>query len=174
LLPDSIGSLHNLLKSGGINVLLAGGWAVNEHGYSRETRDIDWVACESQKKTAQDLMRSAGFKLGSDNNMVTRFFPPSATLPIVDLLWVDPETFVTLNDNKSLGGKHQSIPILRLEHLISMKIHALKNHKERKGRDLMDIRYLLEANPSVVSDEDLRALCSKFGPENAYEMITKP
>ena len=55
-----------------------------------------------------------------------------------------------------------------------MKIHALQNHKERKGRDLMDIRYLLEANPSVISDEELRTLCSKFRPDNAYDMITKP
>lgn len=174
MLPDSIGSLYNLLKSGGINVLLAGGWAVNEHGYARETRDVDWVANESQKSAALEVMRSARFKPGSDSALVTRFIPPSPGIPIVDLLWVDAETFAKLYTNKSHGGPHQSIPILHLEHLIGMKIHALKNHKERKGRDLLDIRHLLEANPGVISDDDLLTLCEKFGPSNAYNLITEP
>jgi hypothetical protein len=46
MLPESIESLHRLLKENGIDVLLAGGWAVNAHGYGRQTNDVDWVACD--------------------------------------------------------------------------------------------------------------------------------
>ena len=174
VLPDSIGSLHHLLQSAGINVLLAGGWAVNEHGYSRETRDIDWIACESQKDTVRDLMTSSGFATGSESHLVTRFSPRNPTLPIIDFLWVDPDTYSSLDAEKSFGGRHRSVPVLHLSHLISMKIHALRDHEARKGRDAADIRYLLEANPGVVSDDELRALCTKYGPENAYDLVTSP
>lgn len=173
MLPESIGSLYSLLRSGGIDVILAGGWAVNEHGYSRVTRDVDWVVCEEQKDAASDLMHSAGFRAGSEGAMVTRFLPPSPTIPVVDLLWVDVRTFDKMNSGKTLRGSNQSIPVLQLEHLIAMKIHALKNHDDRKGLDLRDIHHLLEANPGVISDRALRELCATLGPEKAYELITR-
>lgn len=172
MLPDSIDSLHRLLDKDGIQVILVGGWAVNEHGYSRETRDIDWIASETQQDSVTKTMLSAGFEVGTTSGLVTRFFPPSPALPVIDFLWVDPKTFTTLDAGKAMTGRHNSLPLLRLDHLIAMKIHALKNNEERKGRDLIDIRYLLEANPGVISDADLQALCSKFGPDNAYELIS--
>ena len=174
MLPDSIASLHNLLKSRGIDVLLAGGWAVNEHGFARETRDIDWIARQDQKDLAQEFLKSAGFRIGSDSNLVTRFLPQIPTIPTIDLLWVDSDTFEQLNVGKTLGGRLGTIPVLSFNNLIALKVYALKDNEDRDGRDLMDIRRLLRANPGLLSEELLRSLCDRYGPPGAYDLIKKP
>jgi hypothetical protein len=117
-------------------------------------------------------MESLSFSPGSTNKLVTRFAPRTLTMPTIDFLWVDRSTFTKLDTKDQFAGRHQTIPLLRLDHLIAMKIHALKSHDERKGRDLLDVRYLLEANPGVISDETLRKLCSQHGPPGAYDLIT--
>jgi hypothetical protein len=173
MLPESIETLHRLLKENGIEVLLAGGWAVNAHGYGRQTNDVDWVACDEQEEQIQDLMTSLRFIPGSTSNLVTRFSSGALTMPTIDFLWVDRSTFSKLNTGDSFSGRDGTVPLLRLDHLIAMKIHALKSHEERQGRDLLDIRFLLEANPRVISDLELRDLCSLHGPLNAYHLITE-
>ncbi|MCX6879023.1 MAG: hypothetical protein NTW21_35225 [Verrucomicrobia bacterium] len=46
--PDFAQSLYQRFDREGIPLLLAGGWAVSFHGYSRYTRDVDWIGwtCE--------------------------------------------------------------------------------------------------------------------------------
>ncbi len=171
MLPESIETLHGLLKKKDIDVLLAGGWAVNAHGYGRQTNDVDWVACDEQQKQIEDLMRSLGFTAGSTSNLVTRFSSGSITMPTIDFLWVDRSTFSKLDTKDSFSGRQRTVPILRLDHLVAMKIHALASHEERQGRDLLDIRFLLEANPGVISEQDLRELCARHGPPGAYDLI---
>ena len=173
MLPESIESLHRLLKENDIGVLLAGGWVVNAHGYGRQTNDVDWVACDEAQERIQDLMTSLGFIPGSTSNLVTRFTSVALTIPTVDFLWVDRATFAKLDTKDSFSGRHGTVPLLRLDHLIAMKIHALKSHEERQGRDLLDIRFLLKANPGVLSDQELRKLCAVHGPPGAYDLINE-
>ena len=112
MLPESIESLYRLLRDREIKVLLAGGWAVNEHGYSRQTVDVDWVASEKEKDPIQSLMRLLKFTPESESNLVTRFVPKTLELPTVDFLWVDPSTFSKLDTNDSFAGRHKAIPML--------------------------------------------------------------
>lgn len=172
MLPDTVESLHRMLAEAGIEVLLAGGWAVNEHGYGRHTKDVDWVACTKDEPAVRELMISLKFQADSESKLATRYRPLTLGLPIVDFLWVIPQTYEKLQSGRIYTGRHGSIPLLRLDHLIAMKIHALKSHEEREGRDLLDIRHLLKANPGVISDQDLRTLSSKYGPPEAYQLIT--
>ena len=174
MIPDSIESLHRLLMEKGIKVLLAGGWAVNAHGYGRQTNDVDWVACDGQERQISEVMSSLQFSPGSTSKLVSRFASRSAALPTVDFLWVDRSTFSKLDTKDSFAGRHGTIPLLRLAHLVAMKIHALKSHEERQGRDLIDIRHLLEANPGVISDQALKDLCEQHGPAGAHDLIKEP
>jgi hypothetical protein len=44
MIPDHAQTLYSRFEQEGIPLLLAGGWAVNHHGYSRYTRDVDWIS----------------------------------------------------------------------------------------------------------------------------------
>ena len=52
-----------------------------------------------------------------------------------------------------------------------MKLHALKNDKERKGKDNLDIRFLLAENPSAITEDHLRALCERYAGPGAYKYV---
>jgi hypothetical protein len=56
-------------------------------------------------------------------------------------------------------GRHDEIPVIDFEALPAMKLHALKDDKDRKGKDILDIRFLLTENPNAINEEHLRALC---------------
>ena len=171
MIPDFAHSLHDRFAREGIPLLLAGGWAVCHHGYSRYTNDIDWICARSHEERAIDIMKSLGFEIVFQS-MATRFrHSRHLELVPVDLLWVNDETFAKMAATDQKTGLHEDIPVISLESLLAMKLHALKNDEERKGRDLLDIRYLLGENPRAITDERLRELCERYAGPDAYNLI---
>ena len=171
MLPEFAHSLHQRFEREGIPLLLAGGWAVCHHGYSRFTRDVDWICSRADEARALALMDSLGFGVAYQS-MATRFqlinhpeFPP------VDLLWVCPETFAKMATTDQRTGPHNDIPVIDLEALLAMKLHALKDQEERDGRDLLDIRLLLKQNARAITESHLRELCERFAGPDAYALI---
>jgi hypothetical protein len=61
MIPDFAQSLYERFEREGIPLLLAGGWAVCHHGYSRFTSDIDWVCSRADEDRALEVMDSLGF-----------------------------------------------------------------------------------------------------------------
>ncbi|MEX1114538.1 MAG: nucleotidyl transferase AbiEii/AbiGii toxin family protein [Akkermansiaceae bacterium] len=116
-------------------------------------------------------MKSLGFTIAFES-MATRFqrVNPLEMMPI-DLLWVSPETFAKMSATDQRTGIHGDIPVINLESLLAMKLHALKDRVARKERDLLDIRFLLEENAGVVSESQLRELCQKYAGPDAYDLI---
>ena len=171
MLPEFAYSLYQRFEKEGIPILLAGGWAVCHHGYSRFTRDVDWICSRADEAKAKVLMHSMGFSEAFDA-MATRFQLISEPgYPPVDLIWVSPETFSKMEVTDQRTGLHRDIPVIDFEALISMKLYALKDNADRKGKDLLDIRLLLAENPHVLSEKRLRDLCEKFAGPNGYELI---
>lgn len=116
-------------------------------------------------------MKSLGFTIAFES-MATRFqrVNPLEMMPI-DLLWVSPETFTRMSVTDQKTGIHGDIPVIDLESLLAMKLHALKDRVARKDRDLLDIRFLLEENAEVFSETQLRELCQKYAGPDAYDLI---
>lgn len=171
MLPEFAHSLHERFAREGIPLLLAGGWAVCHHGYSRLTNDVDWICSRADERRAVELMKSLGFNIAFEA-MATRFqrVDPLEMMPI-DLLWVSPETFSRMSATDQRTGIHGDIPVIDLESLLAMKLHALKDRAARKERDLLDIRFLLEENAGIFSETHLRELCQKYAGPDAYDLI---
>jgi len=171
MLPDFAQSLYDRFAREGIPLLLAGGWAVCHHGYTRFTNDIDWVCSRADEARALELMKSLGFDMVFES-MATRFQHKShlEILP-VDLLWVSAETFARMAQTNQRTGIHGDMPVIDFESLLAMKLHALKDHDHRKGKDLLDIRLLLSDNPHVIGEEKLRELCERYAGPAAYNLI---
>ncbi|MEO5713169.1 MAG: nucleotidyl transferase AbiEii/AbiGii toxin family protein [Luteolibacter sp.] len=171
MLPDFAHSLHERFAREGISLLLAGGWAVCHHGYSRFTNDVDWICSRADETRAIELMKSLGFAIAFEA-MATRFqrANPLEMMPI-DLLWVSPETFSRMSATDQRTGVHSDIPVIDLESLLAMKLHALKDRVVRKERDLLDIRFLLEQNANIFTETQRRELCQKYAGPDAYDLI---
>jgi hypothetical protein len=55
MLPEFAHSFHERFAREGIPLLLAGGWAVCHHGYSRLTNDVDWICSRADEASAIEL-----------------------------------------------------------------------------------------------------------------------
>lgn len=173
-LPESAESFHAICADEGISLLLAGGWAVNHHGYGRMTRDVDWICSRELESPLRALMARIHFTAVAEG-MATRFVRPSApAFPPLDVIWVDAATFAKMATTNERTGRHRSIPVIRFDHLLTMKIVALRDDEHRLGRDLLDIRQLLAQNPNVINDDELAQLCVRYGPPGALARILDP
>jgi hypothetical protein len=144
MIPDYAQTLFSRFEQAGVPLLLAGGWAVNFHGYSRFTRDVDWICSRVNERKACDLMESLGLTKTSEC-MASRFVMlKDPSLPPVDLIWVDEVTFEKMAVTGNRTGRDADIPVIGFESLLAMKLHALKDDAHRQGRDVLDIRSLLK------------------------------
>jgi hypothetical protein len=50
-----------------------------------------------------------------------------------------------------------------------MKLHAIRSNPQREPRDFADIVELVRANPGHLGQDELHALCAKYGPEGMWE-----
>lgn len=126
---------------------LVGGFALQAYGVSRATFDID-VASEARMQgvivTAlerlgyQTLHFSAGF---------TNHLHDDGAQGRVDIVYVDAATadglFGAARPHEIFPGIE--VPVPSVEHLIAMKVHAMKNDPDRVLQDCADIRALLRS-----------------------------
>jgi Nucleotidyl transferase AbiEii toxin, Type IV TA system len=116
-------------------------------------------------------MESLGFGI-SFESMATRFLHKKhLDMAPVDLLWVSAESFAKMATTGQKTGRHGNIPVIDFKALLAMKIHALKDDKERKGKDVLDIRFILAENPHAITDEQLRELCERYSGPDAYNYV---
>lgn len=148
-----------------------GGLALHAYGISRPTYDLDLITVgEAQGPVIahlealgyETLHRSAGFS----NHQHTD--PAQGR---IDLLYVREETATQLFADarpRTLFAT-VTVPILRPEHLIALKLHAMHNDSERELQELADIRALIEV-PEIDPDL-LRQTFRRRREEALYERL---
>ena len=111
MLPEFAYSLYQRFEKEGIPILLAGGWAVCHHGYSRLTLDIDWVCSRSNEEKAIALMETLGF-IKTTDGMASRFQRVNdLTFPFIDLIWVDDASFSKMAE-RDPTNQDSRIPVI--------------------------------------------------------------
>jgi hypothetical protein len=171
MIPDFAQSLYDRFEREGIPLLLAGGWAVCHHGYSRLTIDVDWVCPRSKEAEAVTLMDSLHFSKCSEG-MASRFKNRKHTaLPYVDLIWVDDATFKPMAEPDPDTDGKQKFRVINFRALLAMKLFALKDGANRDHKDLLDIRLLLRYGHSRIPEEELISMCERYAGPGAYEKI---
>lgn len=161
------------IQEAGVEWLLVGGLAVNQHGYARQTLDVDLMIAADDIEKVRSVMTTAGFTDVSIRKNVGFFRMPDME-PRVDFLRVDNETMQKLLARAvEIKMYDYRIRIPTLKDLFAMKIFALaQNTEQRMGKDLSDIAYLTVINHLDVS-KDIRPLCERFGTQEVYDLIRK-
>jgi hypothetical protein len=171
MLPDFAHSLYERFAREGIPLLLAGGWAVCHHGFTRLTLDVDWVCPRSKEAEAIKLMDHLHFTKSTDG-MASRFKSrKDAVFPYIDLIWVDDATFIKMAEADPTEVHKQKVPVINFRALLAMKLFALKDDHARLHKDLLDIRFLLTYGHCKISDEEFKALCERYAGPDAYDKI---
>ena len=146
-------SFENVINKLGANLkgkvktpIIVGGWAINLHGYPRQTIDFDFMIFEEEF----DIVSEAFIKLGYIRTIRTELYArfeseSSESYLYFDCLFADKSTY------EKLSSSGKSVKIFSAEfilpcpmHIIAMKLHALKyGSNEREYKDFSDILSLI-------------------------------
>ncbi|MCX6995913.1 MAG: hypothetical protein NTV49_02230 [Kiritimatiellaeota bacterium] len=159
------------LPAAGVDCLLIGGFAVNYHGYTRNTLDVDFMIVSEQLEVVQQVMAQAGFTNIAIEHNVAFFSAPDSPLR-VDFLRVDRDTLSKLLAHAIRAVVHGcALKVPALRDLLAMKIFALSQDVARRmGKDLPDIAYLSVLH-NLDLESDIRPLCDRFGTLKTYDLI---
>ncbi len=164
-MSDALKSLASVLERTGVTPMMAGGWAVNHHGFSRSTLDIDLVYDRGRRDEIISALAQAGYFPKLDLSFACRMLHRTAAMPILDVIWVDAATFAKLLAEAEPFGIAPSLRVISLNSLLSMKLHALHDDDARKGRDYRDIDELLDRHPYLRTSEEFHDLVRAQAPE---------
>ena len=165
--------LNQKSREAGLSFLVIGGHAVNAHGYERQTADLDILVQSANSERWKNLLSGLGYSLFEEHDNFAQFTPPKTGFWPVDLMFVNEQTFSKIN-TESIEVKMQgtAVRILSVEHLIALKMHALKHtHPRRELKDLLDVVNLVELNHMDLGGEKFRQLCERYGNEKIRDKI---
>ena len=167
-MPSVIQCLGEIERRFKVPLILIGGWAVQGHGYSRNTVDVDCMIATDSVTAMKAALAHFGFEEIDSFPQFTRFKQRSGLYPLLDVMFVAPDVFTRMStQGKKISVDGANIVIPSLHHLFALKLHAIKNNPDGRGKDIEDIRQLLLANPGVVTAASFKELCQKFGPTDS-------
>lgn len=167
----TVTAIAGFLDEQGIRFALVGGLALTAYGSTRSTLDVDLaVDAESQDSLIQ-FMESLGFETLYRSTGYSNHLHPEKVWGRVDFMYVRGETadqvFGQARDLEGPGGL--TIPVPRPEHLVAMKVLAMKNDPERTFQEMADIRILMD-QPEIDRDE-IREYFAKQGLSERYREL---
>lgn len=170
-----LAKLNEAAATRGLAFLVIGGHAVIEHGFQRGTQDVDILAGKEDRSRWLELAQTLGYRVFHDGGTFLQLSASDPSEWDLDVMFVGAATFARLRAEArpaSMGGATVSVP--SLEHLISLKVHALKHGRGlRVLKDLTDVAQLLAANGVDPSVPWVRELFEKHGDKASYERVLK-
>jgi predicted nucleotidyltransferase len=159
----------------GLQFLVIGGLAVNFHGYSRDTADLDLLIHRDTRKEWLSLFYGLGYSLFEDKDAFVQLSPPKQGEWPVDLMMVREPTFRSIfNHGKKVKMYGANVLIPTLEHLLALKLHALKHsHAGRYLKDFLDVENLVRVNKVDLQSDRIRQLFLKYGDKETYKKVSQ-
>lgn len=158
-----------------LRFLVIGGLAINFYGYSRETGDLDILIHRDNREQWLDLFSFLGYTVYNEGEGFLQLSPPQQGAWPVDLMLVRENTFEPMHSagpEVDLYGVKVRIP--SLEHLLMLKLHALKNARiNRFLKDFLDVENLIRINKLDIKSENIRQLFAKYGTAELYDKVSK-
>ncbi len=151
--------------------VIIGGHALNSLGLSRHTGDLDLLVPNGDRDLWLELLSQLRYKPLQNDQFFARFRAEDISSWPIDLMFVGNETFLKFKQaSKPVEFGLCKADVASAEHLISLKIHALKKYQEhRHAKDFSDLLFLIKK--SGIKMEDLNALCLKYANQQLFEKI---
>lgn len=171
--PTIFHLISDIFAKGNVKSVLIGGFAVNYYKVTRQTADIDFLITKNDFEKIISLLEKEGFKKDYEQEVFARFLGEKPQLMDLDFMFVDEETLnKIIKESRQIGIAGQKFIVPCLNHLIALKLHAIKyNPKIREYRDLPDIIELIRINKINTKDMEFKNLCLKYGTEELYNKI---
>lgn len=146
---------------------------MNYYKVTRQTADVDFLITKNDFDRMVNLLLDEGFKQGYAQEVFARLTADRPYFMDLDFMFVDKETLdKIIKDGKTVEIAEQKFIVPCLNHLIALKLHAIKhNPKIREFKDFLDIAELIKVNKIDIKSDEFRELCLKYGTEELYNKI---
>jgi hypothetical protein len=155
-----------------IDYALIGAFALHAYGYVRATQDVDFlVRAENQDKIVQYLESSLGYETIHRSSGYSNHVHRLSGLGRIDFLYVQGATADSIlrEARRLLVLDDFRLPVVKPEHLVALKVFAIKSNPDRALREMADIKELL-AVPGLDHGE-VRKYFEKYGQLERYHDI---
>ena len=167
--------IHEEAARRNLRFLVIGGLAINHYGFSRETSDLDFFISQNDRTEWLKLLGVFRYTIQHDGGNFIQYYPPEQNAWPVDLMLVQEKTFATIlasSHEAEFFGVRTRVP--SLNHLIALKLHALKNTRlHRFLKDFLDVENLIRINHVDIKSSEVRELFAKYGTQDLYEKVSK-
>jgi len=152
---------------------VAGGVALAVYGNPRLTLDLDVVTEAAAQDALVTWMEGAGYVTLYRSSGFSNHRHANVDRGRVDFIYVDEATAAKLFDGVKTvpGPAGRPVPVPRKEHLIAMKVQAMKNDPTRTLQEMADIGYLL--NLAGTDHAEAREYFVKAGSLQRWEELSR-
>jgi hypothetical protein len=129
----------------GFRYAVVGAFGLAAYGLARATQDLDFITVvESQSKLLL-FLESLGYNTEHASTGYSTHLHREPEMGRLDFIYVSGATSIRLFEEirTTLTIEDLSVPVPKPEHLIAMKVLAIKNDPERTFREMADIQFLL-------------------------------
>ncbi len=165
-------TLMDFFSTEKIDCALIGAFALKAYGYVRATQDVDFlVRAGNQEKIVRHL-EAMGYETVHRSTGFSNHVHPIPGFGRLDFVYVEAETAeAVFSQCKSLLLLEDFyVPVVKAEHLIALKVFAMKNDPDRTYREMADIQQLLRL-PEIDLTE-VRGYFERYGQLEKYQELT--
>lgn len=158
-------------ESNKVDYALIGAFAMQAYGYTRATRDIDFVVRGRSQEKIVSYLESIGFETLHRSKGYSNHLHPIGPIRI-DFVYVDDMTAGKIFKETKLVAifKNITVPVVKAEHLLTMKLFAAKNAPERQLRELADIKELVKT--ADIDKGYVKKMFEKYGLGDRVSEVT--
>ena len=154
-----------------IDHALIGAFALKAYGYLRATQDVDFLVHAEDQETIIRYLESLGYETVYRSRGFSKHVHALPALARIDFVYVEGETAETIFSETRLllVLEGLSVPVVKAEHLIALKVFAMKNDPERTFREMADLQQILRL-PGI-DHEEVCGYFERYGQlERYYEL----
>ena len=162
--------LTGFFKREKIDYAVIGAFALYAYGYTRATRDIDFITRIEHQNKIIGYLESIGFETLNRSEGFSNHFHPVGTVRM-DLVYIGGETadIILKSANKRLIFEGLEIPVVSPEHLVALKLFAIRNDPGRKYKEFADIKEIFQL--TNMDKDVIRMYFKKYGLEEYYNEV---
>jgi hypothetical protein len=154
-----------------IDFALIGAFALKAYGYVRATQDVDFLVRRKDQEGVVRFLEALGYDTLYRSRGFSNHFHQITGLGRIDIVYVEGDTadmmFSGARPLLVLGDL--SIPVVRPEHLIALKVFAVRNDPRRYFREMADIQELMRL--PEIDREEVRSYFQKYGQMDKYDEL---
>lgn len=151
---------------------LIGAFALKAYGYLRATQDVDFLVPSRDQEKIIRYLEALGYETVYRSKGFSNHVHTLPALARIDFVYVEGETAERMfsETRPLLILEGLTIPVVKAEHLIALKVFAMKNDPERTFREMADLQQLLRL-PGI-NHREVREYFERCGQLEKYEELT--